>query len=359
MHEHYMQLALQEAEKGIYYTKPNPAVGCVIVKNDQIIAAGYHKGFGQDHAEIDALKKINFDAKDCDLYVTLEPCAHFGKTPPCVDAVIKSGVKRVIVPFADPNPLTRNQSFDKLKQHGIEVINNILPESCFDINRFFMHYMRFQKPFVITKWAMTDSCSLERNGSTWISCEQSRQHTHLLRQRADAILIGANTLRIDNPSLTTRADTIDPKQRKHPFRIVLTQSGDINTEYQLLTDEYSKNTLIVSANPLSSALLKHCEKHSIKTLLLTGDTELEKIQSLLDYLSKQKIMSFVVEGGETVLKHFFKNNLVDEIQCYIANKNARPDLINHFTDINQFICKEQKIIGDDLFIRLTKEFHYV
>lgn len=373
MHKHYMQLALQEAQKGIYFTKPNPAVGCVIVKDNHVIATGYHTGFGQDHAEIDALKKINFDASGCDLYVTLEPCAHTGKTPPCVDAIIKAGVKRVIAPFADPNPLTTNLGFNRLRQHGIEVIQNIEQESCYDLNRFFMHFMRFQKPFVIAKWAMTDNCSLrttlrddacaspqgERNNAKWISCEQSRQHTHLLRQRADAIVIGANTLRIDNPALTTRAEIIHPEQRKHPLRIVLTNSGDINTEYQLLTDEYSHNTLIASAKPLPSTILKHCEKNHVKTFLLTGDSELEKLQSFLTYLSKQKIMSLIIEGGETVLTHFFKYNLVDEIQCYIANKNASPDLINDFTNIYQFITKEHTVIGDDSFIRLTKEHQYV
>jgi len=386
MHQRYMQLALGEAVKGVYFTKPNPSVGCVIVKNNHIIAAGYHQGYGQDHAEIDALKKIQFQAQDCDLYVTLEPCAHYGKTPPCVDAIIKAGVKRVITPFNDPNPLTQGASVEKLRQHGIEVINFVESEKCYDVNRFFMHFMRYQRPYVIAKWAMTGDGNLPlspnpspasgrgehvntplplagegqgRGQLNWISNPQSRAHTHLLRQRADAILIGANTLRSDNPQLTTRVPFIAEHQLKHPLRIILTTKGEFNLQQQLLNDEHTNNTLIACTSLPNQKLIAHCQTKSIKLLLLAGNTPLAKIHYLLNYLSQKNIMSLIVEGGQTVLNQFFQHDLVDEIQCYIAQTDADTTLLNQFTNIDDYIIREKIAIDNDTFIRANKEYCYV
>lgn len=359
MHKHYMQLALQEAQKGIYFTKPNPAVGCAIVKNNQVIATGYHAGFGHDHAEIDALKKINFDASDCELYVTLEPCAHFGQTPPCVDAIINSGVKRVIAPFVDPNPLTKSLGFNRLRQHGIEVIQNIEQQSCYDINRFFMHFMQTKRPYIIAKWAMTAKTELTVPDQQWISGEPSRAHTHLLRQRADAIMVGANTLRQDNPKLTTRVAHIPSEQHRHPLRIVLTHCGDFDLNSLLFSDEHTHNTLIACTDIPNPSLVTHCRRASINLLLLSGNTDVEKLNFLLNYLAQQKVSSIVIEGGKMLLKTFLKHNLVDEIQCYISDKNAKLDVISSFVNLSHYILREHQVIGNDVFYRINKEYCYV
>jgi len=358
MHEHYMQLALKEAEKGLYFTKPNPAVGCLIVKNNHILATGYHAEYGQDHAEIAALKKINFNAKDCDIYVTLEPCAHQGQTPPCVDSIIKSGIKRIIAPFKDPNPLTNGNGFKKLQDNGVTVITNIQKEQAYDLNRFFMHYMKTMRPFVIAKWAMSENGQLVLPHQQWISHQDSRMHTHQLRQRVDAIMIGANTLRQDDPALTTRIDFIDKQQIRHPLRIVLTRKGNFDLSHQLLNDKHTNNTLIACSQVPSSSLVKHCQDKHIKVLLLHGDTELERLQYLIHYLGHQGIMSLVVEGGEMILRTFLKHGLVDELQCYIATTKKDIPSLNDFMP-NQFSMTENKRIATDTFIRANKEYSYV
>lgn len=361
-----MYEALAEATKGIYTTKPNPAVGCVIVKEGQIISRGYHQVFGEDHAEIDALKKIDFQGQNCDMYVTLEPCAHFGKTPPCVDAIIAAGIKRVIIPFADPNPKVTEKSIQKLKAAGIDVIQNILTQPCHNINRFFLHYMKTKRPFVIAKWAMTNDGQLSIPHARWISHEKSRAHAHLLRQRADAILIGAETLRKDNPALTTRLTTIPPDKIKHPKRVILTSSGNIPLDANLFWDEHSKNTMVVCKEQPIPSLQQLCLERNISLFVMTGNSQKEQLDYLLDHLGYLGVMSLIVEGGAKTLKAFLELALVHEMQCYIAKFPIITDVtseimtsIKKFTNHHDYHIEENFMIADDMFVRLSKESNHV
>ncbi|MAZ39606.1 MAG: riboflavin biosynthesis protein RibD [Legionellales bacterium] len=359
MHEKFMQLALDAAIKGLYATKPNPAVGCVIVKNQKVIATGYHVAYGQAHAEIMALKQVNFDARGCDICITLEPCAHHGKTPPCVESIIKSGANRVIIPFADPNPLTCGQSIMQLKRAGIDVITNVLSEKCYNVNRFFLHYMQYRRPYIIAKWAMTDTGKFSVANQQWISHEQSRAHTHLLRQRADAIIIGANTLRIDNPRLTTRTPSIAPENITHPLRIVLTTQGNFSFEQQIFNDTFTKNTLIACMDKPSHQLLEQQSMRKFQVLALHGSDTKNKLKFLVSHLAQKNIMSLIVEGGKTLLDSFFSSNLIDEVQCYIAKKNASTRPLENFIQLNDYRIQTIENIACDTFIKAKKETTYV
>lgn len=358
VHEHFMRLALQEAEKGLYFTKPNPAVGCVIVKDGQILATGYHHTYGADHAEVDALKKLNFQATSCDMYVTLEPCSHHGKTPPCVDAVIKADIKRVFIPFCDPNPLVYGKGVNQLKSHGIEVHQGILPDECRQLNRFFLHYMQHSQPYVIAKWAMTQDGALNIPGQRWISSEPAREHTHLMRQRIDAILIGAETLRKDNPLLTTRAPFIPAEKAKHPLRIILSSKADLPLTHHVLNDTSTSQTLIACTQPPKATVLAHCQKKHIPILLLAGSSVKEQLSCLLTYLANHHIRSLLVEGGQRTLQHFFAAQLVHEVQCYIASQQFTMDIFHPMLQQPMKIL-EQLTLANDTFICAQVEAAHV
>lgn len=349
-HNCFMQLALIQAYRGHLFTAPNPMVGCVIVKNQQVIASGYHEHYGQNHAEINALNAAKSEAAGSDVYVTLEPCSHCGKTPPCVNALIAAKVKRVIIPFADPNPQVNGRGIALLRANGIEVIEGVLSEACYDINRSFLSYMANQKPYVIAKWAMTNEGRLSLPHTPWISNALSREHAHQLRQTCDAILIGANTLKLDNPRLTTRLP-IDPACIRHPLRIILTTRGDLPVDSHLLAGQLAGKTMIVSAQPLPVALEKHCLEKGIDFLECPDEQGGVDLEKLLSKLSARAITSLVVEGGRTTLQHWFKRGLVDEIRCYISDYTPNRDLISSFTGKANYAIKETLAFENDTYIR--------
>ncbi|MDD5492289.1 MAG: bifunctional diaminohydroxyphosphoribosylaminopyrimidine deaminase/5-amino-6-(5-phosphoribosylamino)uracil reductase RibD, partial [bacterium] len=218
-HEKYMKLALQLAEKGKGKVFPNPMVGAVLVKNGKIISQGYHRYFGGAHAEVEAINNATQPVAGADLYVALEPCAHYGKTPPCTEAIIKAGIKNVYIAMLDPNPLVAGKGIKKLRQHHIPVIAGITTEKAALLNREYIHYIKHKRPYVIMKWAMSlDGKIATRTGdSKWISNEQARKYAHSLRANVEAIIIGINTVLKDDPSLTVRGIT----GAKNPVRIIL------------------------------------------------------------------------------------------------------------------------------------------
>lgn len=204
--EDYMALALKEAEKGMGFVAPNPLVGAVIVKDDRIISKGYHKRFGDLHAERQAIKNADEDISGSTLYVTLEPCCHVGKQPPCTEALIKSGIKKVVVGSLDPNPLVSGKGIALLRKEGLNVEVGILREECDALNERFIFYMTYKQPFVYLKYAMTldGKIATKTGDSKWISNEHSRQSVQKLRQKCSAIMVGINTVLADNPRLTCR-----------------------------------------------------------------------------------------------------------------------------------------------------------
>lgn len=352
-HSFYMQRAFELAELGREFVSPNPLVGCVIVQDQKIISEGYHAHFGGKHAEIDALEKIHFQAKGATLYVTLEPCCHFGKTPPCIHTIIESGISRVVIASCDPNPLVNGKGVQALRDAGISVeIDSTFQTLTQKQNQIFFHFMRTQKPFVFAKWAMSldGKTQTHPNDHRFISNANSHEHAHQLRKQVDAILIGAQTLRADNPQLTAR-NTDGSLHAKQPLRMVLSSQGQIPLDAHVFNTEKAK-TLLISEKKINDSDLKYLLSKNVSYLHFPNLSEKKGIHDLLLHLGKMQISSLVVEGGMQTLNLFFENNLVNQIQLYLAptwiGQSPTKKIFNTLVANNQ---------ASDLFITLDSSIH--
>lgn len=283
-----MKLALAEARKGLGHTSPNPAVGAVLVSEGKVIAKGYHHRAGLPHAEIEALKKAK-NAKGATLYVTLEPCSTHGRTGPCTEAVIATGIERVVIGAIDPNPAHAGRGVQILRNAGLEVTAGVLEQECTELNKAFNKWVVTKMPFVIAKAGMTldGRITLPPGEGQWITSPASRADAQKLRAVVDAILVGAETVRVDNPKLTVRGI----RSARQPWRVVLTRSGNLPADAHLFTDEHKERTLVFQGEPLSSVLRE---------------------------LGKRGVTSVLIEGGGEVLGQAFDERLVDEVVFYIA-----------------------------------------
>ncbi len=309
--EDYMTVALNLAKKGRGTTSPNPMVGAIIVKKNRIIGKGYHKKAGLLHAEIYALKEAGNDAKDATMYVTLEPCSHWGKTPPCTDAIIKAKLKRVIIGMKDPNPLVYGNGILKMQENGIEVEVGILEDKAKELNKFFIKYITKKIPYVIMKAAISldGKIAVKTGDSKWISSNESRKRVQLLRNQIDAIMIGINTLKIDNPHLNVRIKN----KKKEPYKIILAGKQKIRglKNLNLFKENHDKIIIIQSmdaGNEIYEDLV-----HKIITL-----QENYTLKEVLKKLAKLEIISVLVEGGSRVFTNFIDEKLVDEYLFFIA-----------------------------------------
>ena len=287
-----MRLALREARRGAGRTSPNPAVGAVIVSaRGRLLASGWHRAAGCPHAEIEAFRRLARPglARGASLYVTLEPCSTHGRTPPCVDAIIAAGFARVVAGATDPNPAHAGHGFDRLRAAGIEVIPGVLAAEAAALNRAFNKWIVTGLPLVIAKCALSLDGRITRLPSEgpWLTCERSRSDAHRLRARVDAILIGAGTLRVDNPRLTVRGVRVT----RQPWRVVLTRSGDLPAQAHLFTDEHSERTLVYKRRSLAWVLRN---------------------------LGRRGVTSVLIEGGAQLLGEAFDRRLVDRVQFYAA-----------------------------------------
>lgn len=311
----YMSLALLLAEKGRPTVSPNPMVGCVLTKENRIIGQGYHQRAGQPHAEINALQTVDTDPRGATAYVTLEPCCHHGRTPPCTDALIKAGIKKVYIACLDPNPLVAGKGVTALKNAGIEVEVGLCATQATQLNEIFFHYIQHKRPFVIAKWAMSlDGKTITHPHDTrQISNSVSQQHTHQLRQQVDAILVGANTACSDDPQLTSRCN--NDEAIKQPLRIVLTTRGELPLQLKLLNGSLPGNTLIVTTEKQHS----FPQTKQIEVLVIPKNSQGKTdLHALLDELGQHEITSLLVEGGMTIHHSFFQANLVNKTHVYIA-----------------------------------------
>jgi len=314
--EQYMKLAIELAKKGIGYTNPNPLVGAVIVKNDEIIGQGYHERYGELHAERNALASCTASPEGATLYVTLEPCCHYGKTPPCTEAIIEAKIRRVVVAVTDPNPLVDKNGIQILREHGITVDTGVLEQEAYELNRIFFHYIVNRTPYVLMKYAMTlDGKIATRTGaSKWISCEASRNHVQLLRKQYHSIMVGVQTVITDDPFLTCRIPN-----GVNPIRIICDTNLRIPLECNILKTAKDVPTYIAT----SSEDLHKRERitsmgaHILSISLLGEHIDL---QSLLIQLGSLGIDSILLEGGPTLNESFLSNNLVDDIYIYLAPK---------------------------------------
>ena len=335
----WMQKALTLAEKGLGLTSPNPCVGAILVKNEKIIGQGYHHKAGEKHAEILAIENAiqrKQNLKNSTLYLTLEPCSTFGKTPPCVEAIIKAGIKRVVVGATDPNPKHAGRAYPILRQHKIDVTHGVLAERCGELNRSFNLWITTKRPWVIAKIAMSLDGRISphpKNISKRITSPASIQKAHFYRLISDAIMVGAETVRVDNPRLTVRLGSNYAqlsKKKKQPLRVIMTHTGNIPKESNLLTDKFKNRTLIFQNKSLAQVLKE---------------------------LGKKEVTCVLLEGGGKLLASAFAANLVDEIVFFIAPKliggnSLAVSTLTHFTKqgiaLKNFHCEK---IGSDLLIR--------
>ncbi len=318
--EEFMKIAIREAKKGLGRTSPNPPVGAVIVKDGRIISRGYHKGYGLPHAEIEALKKIDFQAKDATLYVTLEPCNHYGKTPPCTNAIIESGIKRVVIGIKDPNPHVKGGGVEFLRENGIEVKVGILEKECKEINKHFVKFVTTGIPFVSIKVAMTlDGWIATKKGhSKWITNEKSRRFVHKLRDISDAILVGIGTVITDNPMLNTRI-----KGGRDPIKVILDPHLRIPKDANVLRNRPEKTILVVSEAYVERKKAEEFKKETGADVIfcpfLKGKEEFD-ILKMLKMLGKRNITSILIEGGAKVISSFVRQGQVDEFFIFKAPK---------------------------------------
>ncbi|MEW9109275.1 MAG: bifunctional diaminohydroxyphosphoribosylaminopyrimidine deaminase/5-amino-6-(5-phosphoribosylamino)uracil reductase RibD [Cytobacillus gottheilii] len=312
--EYYMRIALELAIAAEGQTSPNPLVGAVCVKDGQIIGTGAHLKAGTPHAEVHAITMAHDRAKGADLYVTLEPCAHRGKTPPCTNLIINSGIRRVVIACTDPNPLVKGRGISQLKQAGIEIVTGVLEKEAAFLNRAFFHYIQYGTPYVTLKAAATldGRIAASSGDSKWITSREAREDVHYLRHIHDAILVGAQTVIADNPFLTTRL----PHGGKNPIRIVLDRRLKTPNTANVVTDEAAK-TIIFTQVPLEKQI-KQYDSHFVHIEVIPMSQAF--LPSVLKCLGGIGVMTLLVEGGSRVHSSFIDENLADELYLYLAPK---------------------------------------
>lgn len=316
VHEKYMARAIEIAKTAIGHTSPNPLVGCVVVKEGKIISEACHERYGQFHAERNALTRCKEDTTGATLYVTLEPCCHFGKTPPCTQIIIEKKIKKVYVGSIDPNPLMAGKGIDILRENGIEVETGILKNECDSINQIFFHYISTKTPYVALKYAMTldgKICSA-MGDSKWITGEKSREYVHFLRKKYSGIMVGIGTVLADNPMLNCRIEG-----GVNPVRIICDSHLKIPMDCDIVKTAKDIRTIIAycDGNPDKENSLKSASVELIKTDRHEGHVDLRQ---LLKELGSMKIDSVLVEGGATLNGSFVSEGLAKKVYAFIAPK---------------------------------------
>lgn len=319
----FMGMALELAEKARGRTSPNPMVGAIIVKNNRIVALGYHKRAGLEHAEAAALKKAGRAAKGATLYVNLEPCDHYGRTPPCTEAIIKSGIKKVVAAMADPNPVNKGRGFKRLKKAGIRVVSGILKKEAARLNEFFIKYITTGRPFVIVKVAQSvDGKIATRTGeSKWISSEESRQLVHKLRSQVDAIMVGANTVIKDDPLLTARVRGSGARVAgKQPVKIVVDPELRVPPKSKIFSKKSPAKVLIAAGKKTPKDKIKNFFPPNCEILILDEKNRRVDLNRLMGELGKKEITSVMAEGGGELIGGLVEARLVDRFLFFVAPK---------------------------------------
>ena len=314
--EEYMRLALHLAEKGCGWTAPNPMVGAVIVKDGRIIGQGWHKKYGMPHAEREALASCTESPRGAAMYVTLEPCCHHGKQPPCVDAVLEAGIARVVTGASDPNPLVGGKGLQILRGHGIEVTENVLHDECFRLNEVFFHYIKTGRPFTVMKYAMTmdGKIAAYTGKSKRITGEVAEKHVHLQRHRYTAIMVGAGTVTADDPLLTCRIP-----DGKNPIRIICDSQLNTPLTARVVTTAAQVPTIIATCCT-DREKAKAYEKAGCRILVIDEKDGRIDLIRLTEVLGGEGIDSILLEGGGTLNWAALESGIVQKVQAYIAPK---------------------------------------
>lgn len=351
----YMRMALQLAQKGIGWVSPNPMVGAVIVKEDRIIGRGYHERYGQPHAERNALASCTESPEGATMYVTLEPCCHHGKQPPCVDAILQAGISRVVVGSADPNPLVAGNGIRILREHGVSVTEDILREECDAINQVFFHYIQTKQPFVVLKYAMTmdGKIAAYTGDSKWITGETARSHVQQQRHRYSGIMVGVGTVLTDDPLLTCRIPG-----SKSPVRVICDSRLRTPLDAQVVVTAKETPTIIATCCADSDRQEAY-RKAGCSVLLLPEKDGHIDLQALLRELGQEGLDSLLLEGGGTLNWSALKSGIVRKVQTYIAPKlfggeTAKTPIEGQgvATPGDSFYLKNSRLmkLGDDFLI---------
>ncbi len=333
-----MQAALTEARRGLGATSPNPAVGAVIVRGGQVVGSGWHRKAGLPHAEIEALRSLADPslAQGATLYVTLEPCSTHGRTPPCSEAILNAGIRRVVIGTLDPNPAHAGRAVGLLRERGVEVRCGVLEEECRRLNLAFNKWIATRMPWVIAKAGMSLDARISRppEAPRWITNEASRADTHQMRAQVDAILVGGETVRADNPQLTVRG--VPGEAHRQPWRVIVSRSGNLPPEAALFTDAHRDRTLVFTGRPL---------------------------REVLQELGQREITSVIIEGGMRTLGEAFDARLVDQVCFYVAPMLlGGPKLVTgglgagQTSEAPRIVNPTYERFGDDL--RLMGEVEY-
>jgi len=364
--EMFMRLALKLARRGLGKVSPNPMVGAVIVKNGRIIAQGYHHAFGADHAEVDAFKHASASVAGATLYVTLEPCAHFGKTPPCVNAVIEKKISRVVVGTQDPDKRVNGKSIKLLKEKGIDVTIGVLESECRALNETYVKHRTTGLPFVTLKWAQSlDGKIATANGSsTWITSPPSLKLAHKLRATHDAIMVGAGTILKDDPQLTTRL-----VKGRNPLRVVLDSNLKLPEDHKIFHGLDKAPTLLASTAWDEKEKLASRRALGLEVVITPPDADGHvDLEALLKTLGEHNISSLLVEGGAETITSFLRLGLYDKVIAIIAPKimGKGTDAVGDLNVTDPNLAPKLKITkvyrsGDDVVVegegeRLNPEF---
>lgn len=315
----FMEKALELSLKGMGFVNPNPLVGAVIVKNGKIIGEGYHEYFGGPHAEINAFKNAREDVGGGEMYVTLEPCSHYGKTPPCADEIVRRGIKRVVVAMKDPNPLVAGRGIEILKKAGIEVVTDVLEEKAKRINEVFIKYITTKRPFCILKTAMTidGKIATKTGDSKWISCEESREYVHRLRHRLSGVMVGIGTVLSDDPMLTTRLEGI---KASDPTRIIVDSNGRIPLDSKVLNIESNAKTIIAVTEGTPLEKVEEIKKKGALVVTTPSKNGRVDLKSLMEILGEMGIDGVLLEGGSTLNFSALEDRIVDKVMTFVAPK---------------------------------------
>jgi len=351
-----MLRALELAARGLGHVEPNPPVGCVVVSDGQVVGEGWHRKFGGPHAEVEALAAAGKSASGCTLYVTLEPCCHQGKTPPCTDGLIAAGVKRVVIGCGDPNPRVAGGGIAALRSAGIQVDCDVLAEEAGELIGPFAKLLTEGRPWTIAKWAMTlDGKLASRTGSSqWITSEASRAVVHRLRGRMDAILIGRGTAEADDPLLTAR-----PQGPRTATRVVLDSQASLSPESRLVGSLQQAPLLIVASESAPEKKCRRLRELGVEVLQLPGERA-ARLDETLRELGRREITNLLVEGGSDVLGALLDADAIDEVHAFIGPKliggSTAPSAfagagIQQMCDATRLHGVALEVLDGDLYVR--------
>ena len=367
----FMRQALELAKKGEGFVEPNPMVGCVLVQNGCVVGQGYHTQFGHAHAEVEAICSANTDLSGATCYVTLEPCSHFGKTPPCVQAILQTGIRRVVSAMRDPNPAVKGRGIQMLQESGLAVTEHVLEDEARWLNAPYLTLLEKNRPWIHAKWAMTldGRLATKTYDSQWISSPESRKIVHQLRSRMDALVIGVGTAMHDDPMLTVRLDETDRCGNKAPCRVVLDASGNLPPDSQLVRTARKVPVLIVTETE-NSEKRKQWEQNGCEVLYLPRPKKevWEFLRVLLECFASRRWTHVLVEGGRQVFGAFFDAGYIDEVHTFVAPKliggeSAIPVIggegLEKMSLAEPLESPEIKFVGQDIYVRGRTKRHAI